>query len=202
MRLSPGPNGGSPKRRRPSPAPGPIAHAGVAGARERCAAMEREVATLLRCRARARTTRWLEAIGRDLERLGSDAMAAARRRLERADDGTALIGGRADRGRGAARRSRGRRRPTHRGGVARRQLAVSPTPASTSLASREWSSHSASPTTLEAWLRRGDDAGRHPRAHACRGARGEQPHPAPSPTGAVSARVGDPLRTTTNGYQP
>ena len=68
-----------------------IAHAGIAGARERCAAMEREVATLLDA-VRERAPRRLEAIGRDLERLGSDAMAAARRRLERADDGTALIG--------------------------------------------------------------------------------------------------------------
>ena len=68
-----------------------IAHAGVAGARERCAAMEREVITLFDA-VRERAPRRVEAIGRDLERLGGDAMVAARRRLERADDGTALIG--------------------------------------------------------------------------------------------------------------
>ena len=47
--------------------------------------MEREVATLFEA-VRERAPRRLEAIGHELERLGSDAMAAARR-LDRADDG-------------------------------------------------------------------------------------------------------------------
>ena len=68
-----------------------VAHAGIAGARERRAAMEREVITLLDA-VRERAPCRIDAIGRDLERLGSDAMAAARHRLERAEDGTALIG--------------------------------------------------------------------------------------------------------------
>ena len=68
-----------------------VARSGIAGARERCAAMEREVATLFDA-VRERAPRRLDAISRELERLGGDAMTAARRRLDRADDGTALIG--------------------------------------------------------------------------------------------------------------
>ncbi len=65
--------------------------AGIAGARERCASLEREARGLLDA-VRERAPRNLDAIARHLDRFGADAMAAARRRLDRADDGAALIG--------------------------------------------------------------------------------------------------------------
>ena len=63
-----------------------VARAGIAGARERCAAMEREVASLFDA-VRERAPLGLDAVARDLERLRTEAMAAARSRLDRADDG-------------------------------------------------------------------------------------------------------------------
>ena len=175
-----------------------VAHSGVAGARERCAAMEREVATLLDA-VRERAPRRLEAIGRDLERLGSDAMAAARRRLERADDGTALIG--------AVLTRAGARLDAAAADVDRRIEAVSLdasrrlTDAGIDIARLAGVVESFG---LAATLERGfavattPDGTLVPTRAAALAASNLILHFA---DGAVSARVGDPLQTT-NGYQP
>ncbi len=65
--------------------------AGTAGAAERCARLGDEAARALRDVLDRAPHRLVE-VGRQAERLTDDAMAGARRRLERADDGRALIG--------------------------------------------------------------------------------------------------------------
>ena len=119
MRSSPGPSVGSPKLRRPSPAPGPSPMPGSPGRGSGAPRWSAGSPTLFDA-VRERAPRRLEAIGHELERLGSDAMAAARRRLDRADDGTALMG-RADPGWIADRRGHRRRRSPDGGGIARRR---------------------------------------------------------------------------------
>ena len=65
--------------------------AGAAGAAERCARLGDEAARALRDVLDRAPHRLVE-VGRQAERLTDEAMAGARRRLERADDGRALIG--------------------------------------------------------------------------------------------------------------
>ena len=176
-----------------------VAHAGIAGARERCAAMEREVIILFDA-VRDRAPRRIETIGRDLERLGSDAMAQARRRLERADDGTALIG--------AVLSRAGARLDAAAADVDRRMDAVSLdaarrlTDAGTDLVRLAGVVESLGLSTT---LRRGFALATTPdgtlvptRAAALAAGTINLTFA----DGAVSARVGTPLRTTTKGHQP
>jgi len=65
--------------------------AGTAGAGERCARLGAEAARLLEAVLERASLR-LDGAGRSSERLAGEAMAAGRQRLDRADDGRALIG--------------------------------------------------------------------------------------------------------------